>query len=182
MQFGPKKQESMLEDLANLLEDGVTVNVALNLMIGFAHSDLEIEVIRQMQLKMAEGESFVLGLQGWCQDNLIEIIRAGEEGGTLVEAIRMAVTTVQQQNEVIGAILQGMTYPSVMFVAGLIMLVYIASTVFPNFIAIKPVEQWPAAGQTAIGLAFFVRDFWWAMVLGLVGIFFVLNYIIQNYI
>lgn len=181
-QFTAKKQQSMLEDLANLLEDGVTVNTALDLMIGFANSSTEIEVIRQMQLKMAEGESFVLGLAGWCQNNLIEIIRAGEEGGTLVEAIRMASDTVQQQNEVTNAIIQGMFYPVVMFSAGLIMLVYIASTVFPNFIAIKPVDQWPGAGQFAVALAAFVQHYWWAVLLSIFGTYQLLKFITLNYI
>lgn len=182
LQFGPKKQQSLLEDLANLLEDGVSVNLALELMIGFAHSTLDVEVIRQMQIKMAEGESFVLGLQGWCQPNLIEIIRAGEEGGTLVESIRMAANSVHGQNEAISAVFQGITYPGTMFIVGLVMLVYIANTIFPSFAAIKPVEQWPSFGQAALSIANFVKSFWYLVLLGIGCFILAIRYLMNNYI
>ncbi|MCD6046597.1 MAG: tcpE [Gammaproteobacteria bacterium] len=181
-QFTAKKQQHLLEDLANLLEDGVSVNIALELMIGFAHSPLEVEVIRSMQLKMASGESFVLGMEGWCGNNLIEIIRAGEEGGTLVDSIRMAASSVQGQNEAIAVIVQSMMYPGAMFCIGLVMLVYIASTVFPNFEAIKPLSQWPTVGQFAVGLSRFISGYWWLLIAGIFGIIFLIKYILNNYI
>jgi type II secretory pathway component PulF len=182
LRFTAKKQQHLLEDLANLLEDGVSVNVALQLMIGFAHSDLEVEVIRQMQIKMAEGEPFVLGMVGWCKSNLIEIIRAGEEGGTLPESIRMAANTAQGQNEALAAVAQSMLYPTTMFIIGLIMLVYIANTVFPNFQQIKSINEWPAVGQLALSIASFISSYWWIILGGICAIIIGIFYALQNYI
>ena len=182
LQFTPKKQQALLEDLANLLEDGVSVNQALKLMEGFATSHLDLEVLRQMQLKMSEGEPFVLGLVGWCQNNLIDIILAGEEGGTLVDSIRMAANTVQDQNAGMDAFIQGLIYPGTMLIAGLAMMVYIGSTVFPRFISIKPSSEWPAIGQQALAFATFIKDFWWLVIIIIAAIVFTVNYILKNYV
>ncbi len=182
IQFTPKKQEALLEDLANLLEDGVSVNAALQLIQGFTTSHVELEVINQMQLKMSEGEPFVLGLVGWCQGNLIDIILAGEEGGTLVESIRMAAHTVQDQNEGLDAFIQGLIYPGTMLIVGLAMLVYIGNTVFPSFVQIKPPSEWPVTGQNALALANFIKNFWWLMLVGLVSFIFVLRYLMEHYV
>lgn len=170
--FNNARQQHLLEDLAALLEDGATLNMALGLLSKQSRNNIELEVIRHMQIKMSEGESFALGLLGWYSNNLIEILRAGESGGALPDAMRMAASTVQQKNEALNTVLQSLLYPSLVFIAGLAMLVYISQTVFSNFAAIKPIAEWPANGQAAVQLAQFIEQWWWLIVV----IFFIALY------
>jgi toxin co-regulated pilus biosynthesis protein E len=114
--------------------------------------------------------------------NVVEIIRVGESGGALAQTMKSAITTLSQQGVAYGAFIGAITYPLFVIVAACVLMVFISNKVFVQFKAIKPVSQWPSVGQDFVMIANFVQYWWWIAILAIIGIIFVLRYIMVNYI
>jgi len=56
------------------------------------------------------------------------------------------------------------------------------TSVFVQFRAIKPVEQWPPAGQRLVEIAHLVQDWWWLAIILVIAMGYLLSYLMANYI
>jgi type II secretory pathway component PulF len=179
--FTSKDQQAFLEDLAALIDDGITATQAVEI-IGKVSTGIKAEVTRDVLERIAEGKYLADGLVGWLPNSLIEIIRAGEEGGTLVKTLQVASHSVTRKNTAINTLLNALTYPLIVVAMGLGVSVFINNSVLQSFAAIKPVADWPLISQNAVAFASFVQQWWWAVLLGIVGGFFLLGLMLRTYI
>ncbi|NNM58197.1 MAG: hypothetical protein HKM04_00060 [Legionellales bacterium] len=167
LSFGTAEQQAFLEDLATLVDDGVPANKAVE-VIGHVETGSKRNVADQISLKIAQGKGIVDGMEGWFSPAVIELIRAGEQGGTLGSNIRMAAQTMGTKSETFSSLASSLTYPLVVLIAGCAVLVYMNHSVFIQFAAITPVSKWPSNGQNLVAMANFIQD-WWPLVLGVFG-------------
>lgn len=166
--FSRSEQQAFLEDLCSLIEDGVPANQAVNTIFQIAKGS-EKHVAQSILDKIAQGQPLADGLEGWFGQATIEIIRAGEEGGTLAENIKAASRALQQKTKAGTAFISSMTYPLMVIIIGLLVAIYIRQSVFTSFAAIKPIAQWPENGRWLINIADFVQHGWWALLLLLIA-------------
>lgn len=179
--FTPAQQQAFLEDVAMLVEDGVIINQAVETIAKSSHG-LPVEVANSILLKLAEGKNIADGMRGWFAESVVEIVRAGEEGGTLANSMQAAAKTVTQRNTAIVSLINSLIYPLIVLCLGLIVTVFVKNSVFDSFAAIKPVSQWPSNGQTVMALANFVQYWWWLAVLVIIALLIGLSYLLRNYI
>ncbi len=162
--YSAKEQQSFLEDTYTLIEDGVPANRAIEAVSNISKGR-NSEVASIIMGKIAEGKAIAEGMVGWFPTHILELIRAGESGGTLGQTMRSAAESLGKKNESVGAILNAMTYPAVVIILGLVVLVYINGSVFNQFKMIKPVSQWPQIGKNMVILADFLTGWWWIALL-----------------
>ena len=179
--FTTKEQQAFLEDVSMLVEDGVIVNQAIE-TIGKSATGLTVEVANTILIRLAEGKQLADGMQGWFSDTAVEIIRAGEEGGTLAQSMQAAAKTVAQRNLVIGSLISSLVYPIIVLCLALGVMVFVKNSVFNSFATIKPVSQWPGNGQTAMALATFLQDWWWLALMAIIAIVLGFSYLLRYYI
>lgn len=181
MTYGTKEQQAFLEDTYTLIEDGVPANKAIEAVSNLS-KDRNSEVASMIMAKIAEGRPIAEGMQGWFSHHIIELIRAGESGGTLGQTMRSAAESLGKKNESVSAILSALTYPLVVLVIGIVVLLYINNSVFTQFKLIKPVNAWPQIGKNMVALADFANNWWWIVLAagGLVA--FVLRKILREYV
>lgn len=179
--FTLKEQQAFLEDVALLIEDGVIANQAIE-TISKSGIGLSVEVANAMLMKLAEGKQLADGMQGWFNDTVVEIIRAGEEGGTLAQSMQAAAKTITQRSSAFTSLISSLLYPLIVLCLGLAVTVFIKNSVFESFIALKPVAQWPENGRLVLALANFLEYGWWALVLIVVAIVAGFGYLMRHYI
>ncbi len=179
--FTTAQQQAFLEDIAMLVEDGVIVNQAVE-TIAKSSAGLPVEVANSILVRLAEGKQFADGMRNWFADSVVEIVRAGEEGGTLAASMQAAAKTLTQRSAAIVSLLNSLTYPLIILVLGLVVTVFVKNSVFDSFAAIKPVSQWPSNGQTVMALADFVQYWWWVVLLITIGLLVGISYLLRNYI
>ncbi len=92
--FTRKNQQAFLEDIAQLVEDGVPLSQAVETVRDISKGSVQ-QVATQVMQRIAEGKAIADGLEGWFNPTIIEIIRAGEQGGTLDETLRAAANTLR---------------------------------------------------------------------------------------
>lgn len=178
--FGNKAQLAFLEDLFVLVNDGIPVNRAINMMAQVS-TGLTYEVASSISQKIGEGQLLAEGMKEWFSPNVIEIIRIGETGGTLGQAMQSAVKTLSQRGVAMTAFISGISYPLFVFVMACAVVVYLDITVFVQFKQIKPVELWPVSGQYLVAMAQMIKKVWWLFILIIGAVFFILRRILLNY-
>lgn len=180
-QFGTKQQLAFLEDLYLLVNDGIPANRAIE-MLGQVTTGLTRDVANSIAQKISEGQALAEGMRDWFGTNIVEIIRVGEEGGVLNETIKSAINTMGQRSGAIGGFISAVSYPLMVIVMACSVIVYLNNTVFIQFRAIKPVEEWPDAGRQLVDVAHIVQTWWWLVFLVIAVLTLLLRSIMNNYI
>lgn len=177
--FSTAEQQAFLEDLGTLVDDGVPANKAVQ-VIGRVEKGPKRKVADHIGLKISQGRTIAEGMQGWFSPAVIELVKAGEQGGTLAENIRMAAESMGKKSDTFSSLLSSLTYPLVVLLAGCIVLIYMNHSVFPQFESIKPIDQWPSNGQNLVAIADFLQG-WWPVVLGaIIGLIILFYLSVKN--
>lgn len=180
-QFGNKAQLGFLEDLYLLINDGIPANRAVEMMAQVT-TGLTREVAVALSDKIAQGQPLAEGMKDWFSMNVVEIIRVGEAGGALAQTLKSAINMLSQQGVAVGAFIGAVSYPLVVISIACGIIVYLNSSVFVQFRAIKPMEQWPAAGQRLVGLADVIQGYWWVVVIAVIVMVVIFRWLLANYV
>lgn len=181
MQFGTKKQLAFMEDLYLLINDGIPANRAVEMMAQVT-SGLTRDVALSISQKISEGQGLAEGMKEWFNPNVVEIIRVGEEGGALNQTMKSAINTMTQRSGAIGALISALAYPLLVIIMACVVIVYLNNSVFVQFRAIKPIEEWPDAGKQLILVAEIIQTWWWLLLLGVMGIIVFFRVTMTNYV
>lgn len=180
MQFGNKAQLAFLEDFYLLVNDGIPANRAIEMMAQVT-TGLTREVALSIAQKISEGQPLAEGMRDWFAVNVIEIIRVGEAGGALNQTIKSAINTMSQRSGALSAFISAISYPLIVMIMACGVIVYLDTSVFVQFKAIKPVDQWPQAGRDLLNVANFIENWWWLAILFVVAIAIALRVAMNNY-
>lgn len=169
----PKLQElaTFTTQLANLLQSGMPLTVALNSMTHLETRGIPAEVSRDLKQEVTEGRglSDAMARQPRIFSDLyINMVRAGEQSGSLVEVLRRMAHHFQQFAEVQAKFKSAMIYPIMVICVGLGIMAFFMFFMMPRFTEIFQGFniQLPLPTRTLIGLSHFLLSFWW--LLGLV--------------
>jgi type II secretory pathway component PulF len=179
-QFGNKAQLAFLEDLYLLINDGIPANRAIEMMAQVT-TGLNRDVALSIAQKVSEGRPLADGMREWFAINVIEIIRVGEEGGALAETLKSAINTLGQRGSSMGALAGAVSYPIMVILLSCAVIVYLDKSVFEQFKALKPVDQWPDAGRQLLAIADVVEGWWWLILLFIFGVYMLVRYVMNNY-
>lgn len=139
---------STLMQLADLLENGVPVLDAFNVLVKQTTQSTLKEVLSDIHDRVADGEAIdsAFAVHGDIFSDLtISIIRAGAEGAFLEDALRRTATFLEQQSEMKGKIVGAMIYPSILAVVGFTVVIVLLIFFVPQF---QPFfDQMEASGQ-----------------------------------
>jgi type II secretory pathway component PulF len=180
-QFNAKSQLAFLEDFYILIHDGIPANRAIEMMAQVT-TGLTRDVALSISQKISEGRPLADGMREWFAINIIEIVRVGEEGGALAETLKSAINTLTQQSGSFGALIGAITYPLMVIVMACCIIVYLNNSVFTQFRAIKPIEEWPDAGRQLVSIAGIVQGWWWLVLLMVVVVIILLRRVMSNYV
>ncbi|MFQ5703395.1 MAG: type II secretion system F family protein [Gemmatimonadales bacterium] len=108
----------------------------------------------------------------------VNMVAAGEAGGIL-DTIMLRLATFLEKNDAIVRKVKGaMVYPAVIFsVAGiaiLVLLIFVIPT-FQNMFSSAGIAL-PLPTRIVIGLSDFLQGFWWALIGGSIGLFFLIRW------
>jgi type II secretory pathway component PulF len=179
--FGSKAQLAFLEDLYVLVSDGIPPNRAIDMMTQVT-TGISKDVAMAISSKISEGQPLADGMRDWFSGSVIEIIRVGEEGGALAQTIKSSINTLGQSSSTMGAFIGAISYPIMVIIMACCIIIYLDGSVFVQFRAIKPIEQWPPAGQQLVFTAQLIKYWWWIVVAGVALVIIVIRKIMANYV
>ncbi|MDR2115595.1 MAG: type II secretion system F family protein [Planctomycetaceae bacterium] len=139
---------ALLGQLADLLENGVPVLIAFQVLIKQTTHPVLHDVLTDIHDRIADGEAIDNAFSSHSNifnDLTISIIRAGAEGAFLEDALRRTAKFLEQQAEIKGKIISAMIYPSILFFVGISVVVVLLIFFVPQFMPFF--DQMTAAGQ-----------------------------------
>lgn len=180
-QFRGKAQLAFLEDFSLLIQDGIPANRAIEMMAELS-TGITRDVALEIAQKISQGQPLAEGMRDWFAVNIVEIIRVGEESGALTDTIKSAVSSLRQRTSTFGALFSAILYPLFIIIMACALIVYLNYSIFPQFREIKPVSQWPSAGQNLVLLSSIIQYWWWILILLIAAIIFVFRTLMNNYV
>ncbi len=164
----PKLQElaTFTQQLANLLNSGMPLTVALNSMTHLGSRGIPAEVSRELKQEVTEGRglSDAMAKQPRIFSDLyVNMVRAGEQSGSLVQVLRRMAHHFQQFAEVQGKFKSAMIYPALVVCMGLGIVAFFMFFMLPRFTEIFNgfnIEL-PLPTRMLIATSQFMLNYWW---------------------
>jgi len=171
----PKLQElaTFTQQLANLLNSGMPLTVALNSMTHLESKGIPAAVSRDLKQEVSEGRGLSEAMARQPRvfsDLYVNMVRAGEQSGSLVEVLRRMANHFQQFAEVQAKFTSALIYPAMVCCVGVVIVAFFMVVVMPKFIAIFNDFNVPLPLPTRMLIAFnnFILHSWWALLIVLI--------------
>src|SRR2546427_8341668 len=137
----PKLQElaTFTQQLANLLKSGMPLNVALNSMSHLESKGISPEVSKQLKQDVMEGRSLSDAMARHpviFSDMYVNMVRAGEQSGALVEVLRRVAEHYERFAEVQSKFTSALIYPCIVACVGVVIIVFFMTFMLPRFMSI----------------------------------------------
>jgi len=168
----PSLQElaTFTQQLANLLNSGMPLTVALNSMTHLESRGIPAEVSRDLKQEVSEGRglSDAMARQPRIFSDLyVNMVRAGEQSGSLVEVLRRMATHFMQFAEVQAKFTSALIYPAMVCCVGVVIIAFFMTVVLPQFVVIFTGFNVPLPLPTRIliGSSHFLKGYWWLLAL-----------------
>ncbi|HYE32389.1 MAG TPA: type II secretion system F family protein [Methylomirabilota bacterium] len=176
----PKLQElaTFTQQLSNLLRSGMPLTVALNSMTHIASKAIPSDVTKGLKQDVMEGRSLsdAMAKQPHIFGDLyVNMVRAGEQSGALVEVLVRLAQHFERFAEVQSKFVSAMIYPAIVASVGVVIIFVFMTVMLPKFMSIfEGLDmQLPASTQMLVNLGNFFKGYWWLMLLVLLTIIMV---------
>jgi len=174
----PKLQElaTFTQQLANLLQSGMPLTVALNSMTHLESRGIPMEVSRELKQEVTEGRSLSDAMARQPRvfsDLYINMVRAGEQSGSLVEVLRRMANHFQLFAEVQAKFTSALIYPAMVCCVGAGIIAFFMFFMMPRFITIFQgfSVELPLPTRILIGSSQFLVAYWWLIATVLLAVF-----------
>ncbi|HEY3863721.1 MAG TPA: type II secretion system F family protein [Verrucomicrobiae bacterium] len=178
----PKLQElaTFTNQLANLLKAGMPLTIALNSMIHLETKGIPPAVSRQLKEDVTEGKglSEAMAKQPVIFSSLyINMVKAGEQSGALVEVLRRMGDHYERFAEVTAKFKSAMIYPLFVCCVGIAICIFFMTVMLPSFMKLFQGLNVPLPLMTRMLIGFngFFMRWWWVIALIVVGIIIFVN-------
>lgn len=158
---------------ATLLSSGVHLSEALSALVEQIQ-DAKFEIVfRDVREKIVAGAGLAEALSFhplYFSDLYVNMVRAGEAAGNLDEVLNRLADYLQSQASLRGKIAAALTYPAIMVVVGLAVVIFLMSYVVPKIteILLEKGNVLPAPTVILIGISDFFKNYWWLVLAGFV--------------
>lgn len=163
--------------IATLHGAGIPLDTALNSLVDQTRNPALKKVLAQIKGKVSEGKTLAqaLGDHPKLFSNIfINMIRAGEESGSLAIVLERLADFSEKQQDLQGRLKVALVYPIFMAFIGTAILFILITYIVPNITQVfKEMEQaLPLPTILLIGFSKFLKGYWWALLaFGMVLIF-----------
>lgn len=162
--------------LVELIASGLSLHRALaTIALQIEKPALE-SIFYSLEKQVTEGKSFSESLEAFPQvfsPFYVSMIKAGETGGTLPEVLTQLAEVYEKEYDLRTRIKQALAYPALIAVAGVLTIAAILTFVIPRLEAMYADigKGLPFITSVVISVSFFLRDFWWLIMICAFGVF-----------
>lgn len=161
-EFNAKERLRFYSKMSQLLENGVSLDVALSQLQNIAKKNkgsVLAQLYGRWRNSVANGMNFGKCMAPYIPGSEAILIETGSDSGRLIQALQNAETAVEQQGKVKKAIMSATAYPAVLVMMLIGALVLSSYQVIPTFAEIIPVEEWTGVSYTMAMVSGFIRDY-----------------------
>lgn len=161
MEFGGDARSRFYIKLTQLLENGVSLDVALQQVQKVAarkKRSILPKLYQRWRNEVAEGRNFGQCLAPFVPSAEAILLETGANSGKLVKSLQNATESIENQGKVKKAIIAAGAYPAVLLLMLIASMVLSAFKVIPTFEEIIPVEEWQGIAYSVAMASQFIRE------------------------
>ncbi|WP_027159014.1 type II secretion system F family protein [Methylobacter luteus] len=169
-------------ELATLLESGLPLDRSLSVLMDLtADNERLSKLIGRVLERVKGGSSLADALEkqaGVFSKFYINMIRAGEAGGSLGEVLTRLSDYLERSRELKDTISTALIYPVILLVMSLASLFVMLTFVVPQFTEMfeSAGKDLPVPTQIVVGLAEWLQSYWWMLALIVVVVYGYMNF------
>jgi len=163
-------------ELATLLQAGLPLDKALEMLVTIADKSPLREVLEKLLTQVRGGASLSAALES--HGRLFSrfyrnMVKAGEASGALDSALARLAEFMERSRELRDSVLSALLYPVVLVVVGILSMAVILGLVIPKISQMfaEAGQQLPWFTRVVVAAGGFVENYWWLMALGAVGLY-----------
>jgi type II secretory pathway component PulF len=156
------------QQLANLLHSGMPLTVALNSMTYLESKGIPADVSKELRQDVMEGRSLSDAMSKQPRvfsDLYVNMVRAGESSGALVEVLRRMADHFERFAQVQAKFTSALIYPAFVAAVGIAIMFFFMTYMLPKFLTIFEGMnvRLPMMTQMLIGISHLFAHYWWLM-------------------
>jgi general secretion pathway protein F len=178
----PRLQElaTFTQQLANLLQAGMPLTVALHSMTHLESRGIPADVARQLRQEVMEGRSLSDAMAKQpvvFSDLYVNMVRAGEQSGALVEVLRRMAEHFERFAQVQAKFSSALVYPAFVALVGVAIMFFFMTYMLPKFLTMFEGMQveLPLMTRLLVGISHFLSGYWWLLLLVGLAVWIVFN-------
>jgi len=168
----PKLQEvaTFTQQLANLLQAGMPLTVALNSMTHLESKGIPKDVSKDLRQEVMEGRSLSDAMSKQpliFSDLYVNMVKAGEQSGALVVVLRRMADHFEKFAAVQAKFTSALIYPAFVAVVGIGIVIFFMTYMLPKFMTLfgNMQMQLPMMTQMLISISHIFTGYWWFMLM-----------------
>lgn len=162
------------EELCDLLEAGLKLDRALQVIEQRQDKSSLRHVAASARQSLREGATFSAALKNASpsfSELYCNMVKAGEASGTVAKILKRQAEFLSMMGELQRRVTSALIYPSVIFSAGIVLLVIFMTFLLPQLTSLltKTGKTLPMATRILIGASEFFAAYWWVILIVLVA-------------
>jgi len=169
-------------ELATLLESGLPLDKSLSVLMGLTEDNERLsKLVARVLERVKGGAALADALEkqtGTFTKFFLNMIRAGEAGGSLSEVLTRLSEYLERSKELKDTVSTALIYPAILLIMSLASLFVMLTFVVPQFSEMfeSAGKALPVSTQIVVGLAEWLQSYWWALILIVVLISAFMNF------
>lgn len=164
------------QEIATLLKAGLPLDRCLEILISLSASEPVRQLMGQLREDVRGGASLSTAMdarKGVFTRFYLNMIRAGEAGGALDVVLQRLTEFMERSKELRDTVKSALIYPAILVSVSVLSVAILLVWVVPQFSQMfeESGKALPLPTQVVIAAGDAVRNYWWAMVLVVVGVF-----------
>ena len=164
------------QEIATLLRAGLPLDRSLGILIGLSANPQVLQLLTQVRNDVRGGASLSAAMEaqtGVFSRFYLNMIRAGEAGGALDAVLQRLSEFMERSKELRETVKSALIYPTILVGVALLSVAVLLVWVVPQFTQMfeESGKALPLPTQIVIAAGDTVQHYWWAFILGGIGIY-----------
>jgi len=164
------------QEIATLLRAGLPLDRSLGILIGMSTNPLVLHLLTQVREDVRGGAALSAAMEaqtGVFSRFYLNMIRAGEAGGALDVVLQRLSEFMERSKELRETVKSALIYPAILVGVAVLSVAVLLVWVVPQFTQMfeESGKALPLPTQIVIAAGDTVQGYWWAIILGAIGIY-----------
>ncbi len=180
-------QEDILaitQQMSSMLKAGLPLDKALSILVEIGDNEAVNTVLQDLQNAVRSGKGFgdALNATGQFTRFYVNMVRAGEAGGSIGDALARLVEYMQRAKELRSTVVSALIYPIILASVAIISIAALLVFVVPQFAEMfnDMGAELPAITQVVMKTGDIFAEYWWAMLGGILIIIMWIQFMLSN--
>ncbi|MDD5392214.1 MAG: type II secretion system F family protein [Thiothrix sp.] len=181
------KQEDIMaitQQMSSMLKAGLPLDRALGILLEISDKPVVTELVQGIQNHVRSGKRFADALEESGKFNrfYVNMVRAGEAGGSIDDALARLVEYMARAKELRGTVISALIYPAILAFVAVASIIALLTFVVPQFASMfaDMGAELPTITKVVMGISGTLQHYWWVVLGGFLLMLLLGQYVLTN--